>query len=91
MIKEEYDNLLAADRPEDVDALEDNWGVGNKQLVKKIDHNKANQVKESKTRPRKLQLRELKSMILTSLNEHRINKVNKVRKVKEANKSRRFR
>ncbi|MEK6880467.1 MAG: hypothetical protein AABY22_12700 [Nanoarchaeota archaeon] len=78
MIKEEYKEVLNYDHPEDVKALEDTWAGSDKQLVQKIDHKKANKVKENKgKRARKLELDELKSMILGALHEHKTPKASK--------------
>jgi len=68
VIREEAEDMLSVERPEDVKPIEDNWGTGDKQNVKIVNHMKANSISEHM---RKINIDELKDIILSSLYKHK--------------------
>lgn len=70
MIQEQYKEVLDHECVEDVKAQEDTW-AGGENLVNKIDHKKAYNVKEGKRgkkiKVRKMRVNELKNLVLESV------------------------
>ena len=74
LVKEQYKDVLDNENVEDVKAEEDTW-AGGENLVNKVDHQKVYKIKENKRtgekrKVRKMQVNELRSLVLESLSKH---------------------